>query len=187
MDSQHFKLRDDLYIQQFNRMMSQENYKNLPFNPILHKYPKHNYESASKEADKKISLKSRRRLNIKIGEYNPPEPDKRGISAAIQYLTSKEIKIKNSESAYNPIKLDSKLLSLPSSHKKRFPGMSSQLLILNQGEEDANALQEYNREVSKRVRVLKNNHNKYLVRYEFDKRIKDLEDNIRDKIESRYK
>ena len=61
------------------------------------------------------------------------------------------------------------------------------MLILDQNSENLNALQEYNREVSKRIGILKNNQNKYFARYEFDKRIKDMERERRDKIETGYR
>ena len=180
---------DDAAASQFNRMMNQENFASMPFNPILHKFQSKKIESATKEArDKKTSWKSRNFLKVKVDDLGGRVYNNMDVPPAIRYLSSEEIRWKNSESAYNPIKFEGNQFSLPTAYRKRpNPDANHTMLISDQSYGDAKAMKNYNREVSKRIRILKNNSNKFFARYEFDKRLKRNEWKQNNSIENSYK
>ena len=78
------------------------------------------------------------------------------VPPAIRYLSSEEIKMKNSDSAYNPIKFQNNKFSLPTAYRKR-PNADANhtVTIWDQNYRDSKAIKEYNREVSHRIKVLK--------------------------------
>lgn len=174
MGDRNISTHDDKAAAQFNRMMNQENFKSMPFNPILHKFGSLKMESAAKEAaKKKTSWKSRNFLKVKVTDIGGKIYHDEEVPPAIRYLTSEEIRVKNTESAYNPIKFEGNQFSLPTAHRKRQgKDANHSLIVLDNKYRDSKAMFNYNREVSKRVRILKNNPNKFFARYEFDKRLK---------------
>lgn len=175
---------DEAAAAQYNRMMNQKNYQRMPFNPILHKFNSKNVVSATKEArDKKTSWKNRNFLKVKVDDLGGRIYNEADVPAAIKYMTPDEIKWKNIESAYNPIKFDSN-----SSHVKRTASDNTRSqLVLDKKYRDSKVMNEYAREVSKRVRILKDKDNKYFARYNFEERLKQNEDQRNTSIENSYK
>lgn len=115
--------------------------------------------------------------------YNDAE-----VPPAIRYLSTEEIRWKNSESAYNPIKFEGDQFSLPTAYRRR-PQLDANhsITVSDKKYRDSKAMNDYNREVSKRVRILKNKANKFFPRYEFDKRLKRLECQRNQSVEDSYK
>lgn len=114
------KIGDEAAAAQFNKMMNQDNYQSLPFNPILHKFNSKRFVSASKEADsKKTSWKNRNFLKVKINEIGGRVFNENEVPPAIRYISSEEIKERNSNSAYNPIQFQGNKFSLPTAYRKR--------------------------------------------------------------------
>jgi hypothetical protein len=88
-------------------------------------------------------------------------------------ISSEEIKIKNSESAYNPIKFEDNKYTIPTGYRKRpIKDASHSLTVSDNRYRDSKAMKEYSKAVSKRISILKNRSNKFFARYDFDKRLK---------------
>ena len=173
----------------YNRMMNQVTYKSMPFNTILHQFNSQNIESASSEANKKkTSWKNRNFLKVKINDLGGKIYNENEVPPAIKYLTSQEIRLKNIESAYDPIKYAGNQFTMPTKYRRR-PQKDAHhsITISDKNYSDNKALIDYNRAVSKRTRILKNNSNKYFARYEYDKRLKRIENYRNKSIENGYK
>ena len=104
----------------------------------------------------KTSWKSRNFLKVKVDDVGGRVYNDYEVPAAIKYITSEEIKWKNTESAYNPIKFEGNQFSLPTAYRKRPNKDASHSMIISDNKnKDSKAISDYAREVSKRVRVLK--------------------------------
>lgn len=189
MRARESNVGDDASAKHFNRMMNQDNFKSLPFNTILHKFNSKKIQSASDEAlSKKTSWKSRNFLKIKINDSGGRVYNESEVPPAIRYLTSQEIKTKNTESAYNPIKFEGNQFAMPTRYRRRPNADANHTITIDDRKyRDSKAMADYNREVSKRLRVLKNNPNRYFARYEFDNKLKDNEQKRNQSIEDSYK
>ncbi len=137
-----------------NKMMNQDNFKEMPFNPILHKFTSTQSVSAIREADKKkTSWKSRNFLKVKINDYGGKVYNETEIPLAIKYISSKDIHAKNTMSAYDPIKYEPNHFSMPTRHRQR-PNLDANhtITVSDTNYKDNKAMSDYNREVSKRTR-----------------------------------
>lgn len=107
-------------IRKYNLMMNRDSFDSMPFNPITHKFHSNNPESAVKEArNKKTSWKNRNFLKVKINDMGGNVYNDSHVPPAIKYMTSQDIKAKNIDSAYNPIKYEGNQFELPTRYRKR--------------------------------------------------------------------